>query len=154
MPSGGVSDKKNVVLVFGSIFLITTIGIGIVFATGNGLAALAVIFIGLIAWMLLVMGILKKQLPTKTIIVTKKDGSTETITARVRTRSYLVCPECGKQFTASGMGVSESGWYQRDPERYATKLLRWHLINVHHRERLQAQKDARNAPFFHEERPA
>jgi hypothetical protein len=154
MSSGGTSDKKNLGVIFGSIFLITAIGVGIVYATGNGLVALAVIFIGIIAWMFLIMSMLKKQLPTKTIVVTKKDGTTETVTTRVRTRSYLLCPECGKQFTASGMGVSESGWYQRDPERYATKLLRWHLINVHHHERLKAQREARTAPFLHEERPA
>lgn len=133
-----------ILIVLGFLHLLNPVGIAVVFMVG---------FIVLVIWMGVVAP--RAQLPVKTITVTKPNGTTGTYTGRVKTRSYLVCPLCGAQFNASAIGTSSYGTpYARDPERYATKLLRWHLIQIHHYERLVAQKAARTLPFHHEERPA
>lgn len=140
--SDGMTGKKNVSLIFGLIFLFIIIGIGIVLTNPDyGLVAFAVMMIGVVVVVGVVMMQARQRLPVNA------QGQ------RISMKSYLVCPECDKRFYGSGIGYSNYRYYHRDPERFATGQLRWHLINVHHHERLQAQKEARNAPFLHEGRP-
>jgi hypothetical protein len=140
--SDGMTGKKNVSLFFGLIFLFLIAGVGMIFANpAYGLAAFAVMMIGVVVAVGVVVMQARQRLPVNA------QGQ------RVVMKSYLLCPECDKRFYASGIGHSAYGHYHRDPERYATSGLRWHLINVHRHERLQAQKEARNAPFLHEEHP-
>jgi hypothetical protein len=151
VPSGGSSSSVSVAIVLiGGILLVVAVVYGLVMNPTTRRSAswlsLVVVLVGSFA----VMWVAKRMtLPVRTIAVTKSDGTTETVTGKFETKSYLVCPECGKRFVALGIGVSSWGPYTRDPERYATKKLRWHLIQVHHYERLEAQKTARTAHFFH-----
>ena len=158
MLSDGSTNRNFIfVVAVGIIFLFTAITIAEVRTNPRAsvLLPLGTALFGVIVAVGVVMLLLRQQLPVKTITITKADGTTETYTGRVSTRLYLMCPECGSRFNPSGHGYSESGSvYTRDPERYATKLLRWHLIRIHRYDRLQAQKVARTTPFQYEERPA
>ena len=73
--------------------------------------------------------------------------------AAKRRRSYLLCPACNARFYA-GSGLVHRGYnyYRRDPERHATSVLRWHLINVHHYARDEARKVAAEAEFMHDDK--
>ncbi len=122
----------------------------------DAVAGLAVMFIGSICTVLFAIRLARLEFPIKTITVTKANGSTETVTTHVAKRSYLVCPECAMQFEASSIGHRRGyygGYYHRDPEAYATKNLRWHLIREHNYDRAEARKVARTAAFTHEDRP-
>jgi hypothetical protein len=121
----------------------------------NTWLGIGIVFIGLIVAIAVFMLQSRQLLPVKTITLTKADGTTEAYTGRVRTKHYLECPECGRQFTGSSVGFrSDGGTYYRDPDNYATKQLRLHLTHIHRYERLQAGKTARTASFKYEDRPA
>jgi hypothetical protein len=154
-PSSG-SIVQTFVVSIGTLFLFMAIAIGLIFANPrNGLLALGILMFGVVVTVGVVMLMVRQHLPVKTITVTKADGTTETYTGRVRTKHYLECPECGKQFTGSSIGSrGDGGIYYRDPDRDATKRLRLHLTHIHRYERLQAGKTARTAPFKYEESPA
>jgi hypothetical protein len=62
MSSGGMTSRKNLAVILGSIFLVMAIGIGILYATDDGLLALAVIWLGILAVIFLVRWMAKKQL--------------------------------------------------------------------------------------------
>jgi hypothetical protein len=62
MSSDGMTSRKNLTVIVGSIFLVVLIGIGILYATNNGLLALAVIWLGILGVIFLVRWMAKKQL--------------------------------------------------------------------------------------------
>lgn len=152
MTNESSNTASVVIVVLGGILGTVAVVVGLVTnpvtRRSSGLLALVVFIVGAYATMWVAKRIM---LPVRTIVVKNADGTTKTVTGKVETKSYLVCPECRKRFFASAIGVSSWGTYTRDPERYATRRLRWHLIQIHHYERLQAQKTARTASFEHEE---
>lgn len=71
----------------------------------------------------------------------------------VRRRSYLICPECNVRIDAGRALVHRNySYYRRDPERHATSVLRWHLVNVHHYAREDARRTAAKAEFMHDDK--
>jgi len=145
-----------IALVLMTVFLVAAISWWII-SVGDVWGGFVVMSIGTFGAVLLTARLARLEMPVKTITVTRADGSTETVTTRVRKRSHLICPECAKQFLASPIGYSHYGGYptsyHRDPEAYATKNLRWHLIREHNYDRAEARKVARTAAFTHEDRP-
>src|SRR5208282_4081613 len=123
-----------IALVLMTVFLVGAISWWII-SVGDVWGGFVVMSIGTFGAVLLAARLARLEMPIKTITVTKADGSTERVTTRVRKQSYLVCHECAMQFVASSIGhrrgYGYGGYYHRDPEAYATKNLRWHLIREH-----------------------
>jgi hypothetical protein len=128
----------NPAIVIAAIFLLTFLVVALAYAHAGGLLILGIIFVGVFAIVFSIPLYLRHASGGKAV---------------QRGRSYLICPQCNvKLYARSPYVLSGYRYYRRDPERHATSVLRWHLINVHHYSREKARSTAAKVDFMHDDR--